>query len=81
MEKFVWKKNHWTFFRCADKEEVYGPEIIKSPTEVIAKEHDRAQFLVKVIGMPTPTGNHSHWRFTVAISYWVLYTKETSTCI
>ena len=39
-----------------EKEETYAPEFIKSPTEVTTRERDRAQFLVKVIGMPSPTG-------------------------
>ena len=39
-----------------EKEEKYAPEFIKTPAEVIARENDRSQFLVKVIGMPSPTG-------------------------
>ena len=32
------------------------PEFIKVPHQVVAREHDRAQFLVKVVGVPKPTG-------------------------
>ena len=44
------------FCHFTEKEEKYAPEFIKTPAEVVARENDRSQFLVKVIGMPSPTG-------------------------
>ena len=36
------------------------PEFIKVPHQVVAREHDCAQFLVKVVGVPKPTGKGTH---------------------
>lgn len=32
------------------------PEFIKVPEQIVARERDLAQFIVKVIGTPKPTG-------------------------
>jgi hypothetical protein len=32
------------------------PEFIKVPEKIVARERDLAQFIVKVIGTPKPTG-------------------------
>lgn len=49
----------WRWF-CAisevPEEKGAAPEFIKVPHQVVAREHDRAQFLVKVVGSPKPTG-------------------------
>ena len=36
-----------------------APEFIKAPHQVVARERDTAQFLVKVVGTPKPTGRVS----------------------
>jgi hypothetical protein len=43
-------------FAEVPEEKGAAPEFIKVPKEVVAREHDTAKFLVKVIGSPKPTG-------------------------
>lgn len=44
------------FFPEFIEEKGFPPEFIKAPHQVVAREHDCAKFLVRVVGMPVPTG-------------------------
>ena len=45
------------------------PEFIKVPHQVVAREHDCAQFLVKVVGVPKPTGKDFLYPLAMCMLY------------
>ncbi len=52
----------WNFcktFSEEPEEKLFPPEFIKVPENVTVREHDQAKFIVKVIGMPKPTGTET----------------------